>query len=84
MLDTPSAQGAEGFFDRTRRFELNDMTLEMESPFGVCFLASFGEAEIAGAKRMMFLAAGECGNTLAPGTDPAPNGWWLKGGSRSF
>ena len=30
---------------------------------------------------MMFLAAGECGNTLAPGTDPAPNGWWLKGGS---
>ena len=81
VLDTPSAQGAEGFFDRTRRFELNDMTLEMESPFGVCFLASFGEEEIAGAKRMMFLAAGECGNTLAPGTDPAPNGWWLKGGS---
>ncbi len=81
VLNTPSAQGAEGFFDKTGRFEFNDMMLEMKSPFGVCFIAAFGRPKIAGADRMMFLAVGECSNTLAPGTDPKPNGWWLKGGA---
>lgn len=81
VLNTPSVQGAEGFFDRTDFFDLNDMTLKMKSPFGVCFLTAFDRAGISGAGRMMFLAAGECGNTLTPGTDPRANGWWLKGGA---
>ncbi|MPM55833.1 hypothetical protein SDC9_102630 [bioreactor metagenome] len=81
VLNTPSAQGVEGFFDKTRKFDFTDMTLDMASPFGVCFLASPGRPKISEAKRMMFLAVGECSNTIAPGTDLKPNGWWLKGGA---
>lgn len=78
-LNTPAVQGVEGFFDKTRKFDLSDIELAMDSPFGVCFLAAFNSKGIARGERMMFLAVGECCNTLPPGADPKPRGWGLKG-----
>ncbi len=81
VLNTASTQGVEGFFDRTKNFEFKDASLTMKTPFGVCFLAAFDRGGIAEAGRMMFLAAGECSNTIKPGTDQRMSGWWLKGGT---
>lgn len=80
VADTASVQGAEGFFDRTRQFGLKDLTLHMNSDFGVCFLIAFEGKRIAEAGRMLFLAVGECSNTISPGADRKADGWWLKGG----
>lgn len=77
VVDTPRAQGAEGFFDRTSHFEFKDCSLAMKSPFGVFFVASGAAPSLTSAPRILFVAVGESVNSGDVSTKP--KNWSLPG-----
>ena len=74
---TSKVQGVEGFFDTGERFELPDCSLQMESPFGVCFLSAGNSESIRQARRLLLTAV----NTSINSGDISRkgNGWGLPG-----
>ena len=77
VVDAPKAQGVEGFFFKQKAFSLQDLQLNMNSDFGVCFVIPHDNNTIKESKRMLFCVAGECRNT--PEENNAVKGWMLPG-----
>ena len=79
VVKAPAVQGAEGFFLKTKRFELPDFVLTVKSDFGIFFIAAREGIPLSRAPRMMFFAGGECANTHKPGEQKALYGWSYSG-----
>ena len=77
MINSAEVQGVEGFFHKTKRHPLKDLTLEVNSNFALCFVAS-REKTIAQSDRLLFLVAADCGNQ-DDGKGRQAKGWVLPG-----
>jgi hypothetical protein len=71
VVDSPLAQGIEGFFNKTRQFDLKQTQWRMDSDFAVAFLLPCDRKPITQSKRMLLYVAGDCNNTDDPTTELA-------------